>query len=67
LTQFQIQPRSGGVFLLPYIDTVQGFYFYPAAGEPLTSIYSGFSDTNVVIPPQRQKRLQGFTATFPLI
>jgi hypothetical protein len=27
LTQFQIQPRFGGAFLLPCIDTVQGFCF----------------------------------------
>lgn len=48
-------------------DTVQGFYFCPAACEPLTSIYSGFSAANAIIPPQRQKRLQGFTVAFPLI
>nr|DAW12598.1 MAG TPA: hypothetical protein [Caudoviricetes sp.] len=27
MTQFQIQPRFGGAFLLPCIDTVQGFCF----------------------------------------
>lgn len=35
--------HAGGAFLLPCIDTVQGFYFCPAAYQPHTSVYSGVS------------------------
>lgn len=69
LTQFQILPRPNpaGLFFYLASDTVQGLYFCPATYKPQASVYSGFSAINAIIPPQHQKRLQGFTAAFPLI
>lgn len=52
---------------MPCIDTVQGFSFCPAAYQPRTSVYSGFSAANAIIQPKRQNHLQGFAAAFPLI
>lgn len=52
---------------MPCIDTVQGFSFCPAAYQLHTRVYSGFSNVHAIIPQQRQNRLQGFTAAFPLI
>ena len=52
---------------MPCIDTVQGFYFYPAAYQPHTSVHSAFCSVNAVIPPTPQNSAQGFTGAFPLI
>jgi hypothetical protein len=59
-------PTLAGLFL-PCIDTVQGFYFYPAAYQPHTSVHSGFSAINAIIQPKHQKPLQGFVWAFLLI
>jgi hypothetical protein len=59
--------HAGGAFLLPCIDTVQGFSFCPAVYQLLTIVYGCLSAVNAIIPPQRQNRLQGFTGAFPLI
>lgn len=56
-----------GLFFCLASDTVQGFYFFPAAYQPRASVYNCFSAIHAIIPPQHQKRLQGFTWVFPLI
>ena len=60
------QQWPGFSFVL-HLLSVQGFYFCPAAIQPHTSLYGGFSAVHAIIPQQRQKRLQGFTVAFPLI
>lgn len=59
--------HAGRAFLLPCIDTVQGFSFCPAAYQPHTSVHSRFSAINAIIQHKHQKRLQGFTGVFPLV
>lgn len=44
---------------MPCIDTVQGFYFYPAAYQPHTSVHSGFSAINAIYTAQTSKAFTG--------
>jgi len=56
-----------GLFFTLHLLRVQGFYFYPAAYQPHTSVHSGFSAINAIIQPKHQKPLQGFVWAFLLI
>jgi hypothetical protein len=67
LTQFKIQPRFGGAFLLPCIDTVQGFCFARRRISQAQAFTAAFLPSMQIIRQKRQNRLQGFTAAFPLI
>jgi hypothetical protein len=57
---------AGLFFCLASADGA-GLLFCPAKIQPNTSVYSTLLSSMQIIQPQHQKRLQGFTAVFPLI
>lgn len=56
LIKFSTPAHAGGVFFCLASDTVQGFSFCPAAYQPRTSVYSGFSAVNAIYTASTSKQ-----------
>lgn len=59
LIKFSAPPQTGGAFLLPCIDTVQGFYFCPITYQPRTSVYSGLYSIHAIYTAITSKAFTG--------